>query len=208
MLDLIFEGLFSLRFGCTIGFVLPRVGPALALGRRAWLAPIALIGAAGTVGWARFSNRWFDTPSTWILTVLAVAIVVATVASFRGSAVTDKRPGPVDRFGSFGWATSALVLAALVAGWLWVPCVGEHFSEPLNNATTDPAGTWMQVLAYVAGIGAPLIVLAALPVAFPRLAKLRDSAPVRVLGVGLAAVVSLSIAVGWYSDLVIRFAPA
>lgn len=193
MINLLLEGIASLRFGCTIAFVLPALGPLVAARERAWVTALGFPLIAAVVGWARFGGWWPDAASQWVL-VVAAAIAVAAVAAML-------------RVESISWAGIASGVAAVLAGWLWVPCVGEHFSEPLNNADTAPWTSLVQVLVYVAGIGVPLLVLAALPVAVPRLAQLRDHRTSGVAGLVITAVVAITIATGLYGDLVVRLAP-
>lgn len=193
MFDLLIEGIGSLRFGCTVGFLLPAVGPVLAGRRWAWVPALGFVLLAGTVGWARFAGWWPDAAGTVSLAVaslLALAALVVAVRSDRGE-----------------WYLATTVIVSVLAGWLWVPCVGEHFSEPLNNASQAPVTSLGQVLVYVTGISVPLLALAALPVAFPRLAEVRDHKWMVATGVMATVVVGISIVTGLYSELVVRFAP-
>ena len=190
MFDLIVEGFGSLRFGCTLALLVPGIGVALAVGRHAPLAAAAFITSAGFVGWARFADLWFAPPET--VGLIAAGAAVAASPFTRGAAMT----------------VVGAVTAGLVAGWLWVPCVGEHLSQPLNDAAEDPIGNLAPIFVFVIGTGIPLIVLAALPAAWPAVAKLRDHRAARGVGIALGVLVGLSIATGWYSEFIIHFAPA
>lgn len=193
MIDLLLEGIGSLRFGCTIAFILPALGPLLAARGRAWVAAAVFPVVAATVGWIRFAGWWPDPATGWTLVAVAV-VAIATVVQ-------------VVRIDTASWAAIATFVGAVVAAWLWVPCVGEHFSEPLNNTKSAPVRSLFQVLTYVVGIAVPLIVLAALPVAAPALTRVRDHRASAVAGVVITTAVALAIATGLYSDLVEQFTP-
>jgi len=190
MLDLIVEGFGSLRFGCTLALLVPGIGVALAVARHAPIAALAFISSAGLVGWARFADLWFAPPETIGLIAAGAAVAVSPLA--RGRIL----------------AAVGAAVAGLVAGWLWVPCVGEHLSQPLNEAAEDPIGNLLPIFVFVIGTGIPLIVLAALPAAWPAVETIRDHPAARWLGVALGALVGISIATGWYSEFIIHFAPS
>ena len=194
MIDLLLEGIGSLRFGCTIAFILPALGPLVAAGRRAWVPAVGFPLIAAVVGWARFGGWWFDAAPQWALVVAALIAVATVVQMVRADTI--------------GWVGGATIVAAVVAAWLWVPCVGEHFSEPLNNTSREPLLSLVQVVVYVTGIGVPLFALAALPVAAPGLTRLRDHRASAAVGIAITALVALTIATGLYSDLVERLTPS
>lgn len=193
VLNLVIEGLGSLRFGCTIGFLLPAIGPLIAAQARAWIPAVGFTGLAATVGWARFAGWWPDAAGTATLVVASLIAFGALVMAVRSE--------------QSWWLAGATAVVSVLAGWLWVPCVGEYFSEPLNNASNEPLRSLLQVVAYVIGIAAPLLAVAALPVAIPRLAAIRDHRSAPVIGLAATFVVGAAIATGLYSDLVVRFAP-
>jgi len=189
MLDLIVEGFGSLRFGCTLALLVPGVGVALAVARHAPIAALTFVASAGLVGWARFADLWFAPPEAAGLIVAGGAVAVSPLA--RGRVL----------------AAVGAAVAGVIAGWLWVPCVGEHLSQPLNDAAEDPLGNLVPILVFVVGTGIPLLALAALPVAWPAVQSLRDHPATRWLGVALGGLVGLSIATGWYGEFIVRFAP-
>lgn len=191
MFDLIVEGFASLRFGCTLGLIVPGLGVAMAARRNAWLAAIGFILVAGVVGWARFAGKWPEPPGTLGLVLMGAVVAVTTV-------VANRLP----------LAGVGAAVSGVVAGWLWVPCVGPNLSEPLNDAASDPLGNLAPIVAFVVGAGIPLMVLAALPLAWPRLVDWRDHNVARNAGVVIGAIVGLSIATGLYSDLIARFTGA
>jgi len=193
MIGLLLEGIGSLRFGCTIAFVLPAIGPLVAAQRRAWIVAAGFPLVAATVGWARFGGWWPDAAAQAVLVVAAIVAVLTVIQLGRGDSV--------------GWVVAATGMAAVLAAWLWVPCVGEHFSEPLNNTNRAPLRSLLQIAVYVVGIAVPLGVLAALPVAAPNLTRIRDHRLSVIAGIGVTAVVGATIATGLYSDLVVRLAP-
>lgn len=212
MIDLLVEGIGSLRFGCTVAFLLPAIGPVLAARKWAWIPAFGFIAVAGTVGWARFAGWWPDAAGTFTLAIASFLSLVALALAVRGAGVglhpngsvrADAGSGP----SGVGWLVVATIIASVLAGWLWVPCVGEHFSEPLNNASSAPVRSLIQTLVYVVGIAVPLMVLATLPVAVPRLAAMRDHRALIGSGLLLSAVVGVAIVTGLYSELVVRFTP-
>lgn len=199
MLDLVVEGTGSLRFGCTIGFILPIVGVLLSGRRRAWLVAAGFTLIAGGVGWARFAGLWFGPPGRVVLWLCAVIGLGLLFMAVRATATTDGH--------DLAWLAAATLVMSMVAGWLWVPCVGEHFSEPLNSASTERFRSLWQVLAYTAGISIPLFVLAAVPYLGDAIARLRDHRTTALVGLVITAIIAVGIGTGTYSDLVVQFAP-
>lgn len=191
LLNLMVEGFSSLRFGCTMALAMLGLAPVLASRQRAALAAGVFWLVAGVSGWARFADLWTAPPDGIGLLVLGVG--VAGVAAWAAM-----RPTALSTVGSAAWS-------GLVAGWLWVPCVGVHLSEPLNDAARDRVGTFVPILAYVLGVSLPLLAIAAVPWLSDRATRWRDGRAVWGTGLVFGMLLGLVVGVGWYSDFVVHF---
>ncbi len=191
MLDLMAEGFGAIRLACTLAVLVPGIGATLVSRNRAWQAVVAFTLGAGLIGWARFADLWFAPPSAMLLVVLGLA-----VAGTLALAWNDTRFAPL---------TGAT--AGIVAGWMWVPCVGEHLAVPLNEAATNRAGTFGPLMAYLVGVSIPLIVAAVLPYAVPWFKQWRDHEAAAKVGIVVGGIVALAIAAGFYGDIIVALAP-
>lgn len=184
------EGVESIGLWCSLVVILPMAVTVLATsGRRAWLVGGA-IGGTATMMWARAGRLWDFEPDGMARWPLGVAIIVVFVAIYR----------PVPGGPPVGIGLG--LVAGAIAGWLWQPCVGEHFAQVLNRAETERLTSLVAMHAYVVGLSLPAILLAALPPAWPRSAALLGHRRVRQAALATALVYGLSVAAGWYDDLV------
>jgi len=189
--NLAVEGFSSLRFGCTLALAMLGLAPVLVSGKRAAAAAGLFWAAAALSGWARFADLWWAPPSGALLAAAGTGLaVVVLLAAWKPS-----------------WSSIsfAAIYSGLIAGWLWVPCVGEHLSEPLNNAAGDPAGNLSPIASYVLGVSAPLFAIAALPWLWAKLADVRDSGGAAMSAGVLGTVLALTVATGWYNEFVVHF---
>lgn len=191
LLNLMIEGFSSLRFGCTAALAMLGLAPVLVSRERAALSAIVFWMVSGISGWARFADLWLAPPDGVGLALLGfgVCAVVGWVAA---------RPG-------VGSAVAAAAWSGVVAGWLWVPCVGRYLSDPLNDAATNRVGTFLPIMFYVVGVALPLFAIAAVPWLFARVESWRDSRLTSRAGLAFGVVLGLVVALGWYSDFVVRF---
>ena len=94
----------------------------------------------------------------------------------------------------------------VVAGWTWMPCVGEQLAGILNNAPNQSLAQLLPMVVYVLGVCAVLFVFALAPLVFEQLKPLLEHRATRVLGTALAAALVVALAGGVYNDLLSRFA--
>ena len=183
------EGIEAVRLPCTFALLLPALGLALAAGSRAPGAVASFIVGAGGLAWARAAGHW-SIAADGLATLAAALVLGAAVAT-----VMWRRAG------------SGLVLPAAAAGgatigWIWRPCVGNHLAAVLNDAPTAPVRTLALTIVYIGGACLIAVIVAALPVTFPNLARWRDHRVTTAVGGVAVLVVAVLIAVGLYDDLV------
>ncbi len=192
MLDLLIEGLDSIRLPCTLGLLVPGLGPAVAARSKAWQAALGFVVMSGLIAWARAAGLWFDDPGAILQVVVGLALAGSVVMSWKGDQ------------GRFPLAGLGGALSGLIAGWLWVPCVGLHLGEELSRAGDERAATLVPLMVYVMGVSLPLIALAALPYAWPKLSGWRDHTNAARVGIAVGAIVAFGVAVGYYEDIVLQ----
>ena len=184
------EGVESILLACSLVILIPTLLLVLvAKAGRAWLVGGAIVGTSSMM-WARAGRIWeFESNGSfrWVISGL---ILATFVGAFRADDST-----PSLRFG-LG------IVAGLVAGWLWQPCVGEHLAEILNRAETDRVESLVKMHAYVAGIFLPAILTAALPQAAPAAARVLNHDAIRRTSLAIVGIYAAAVAVGWYDDLV------
>jgi len=184
-------------------------------GRSAVGAVAGYVAGLLVVSWVRFGGRFglgYGTPAL----VLAALILLAAVALVWSGSGGGGSRGPVMVGGARGrvWSGSGgggsrgpvMVGGAAIGGvaaWLWRPCVGLRLGSVLSSIGVDPWGNLVPLTLFVAGLMVPLVVLVALPVAWPRLTAVRDSTVVGRIGVVGAVVLAGALAVGLYDDVVV-----
>lgn len=187
MIDLLLEGIESLKLACSIILLVPAVGVLLSGRRRVPLLAAVWVGTVTVVAWVRFAG-WWVTPATNI-GHLALGLVTAAIAILAW-----KRP-------NVGLDVAATVSLALLATWAWVPCVGRELGQVLNEARFSPWGQLAPTAVYFVGLFLVLIVLAALPVLIPAINRAIDTDAVHRVGVTIIIVVGLLAAVTLLDDL-------
>lgn len=187
MIDLLLEGIESLKLACSIILLVPAAGIMLTGRRHVPLLTGVWIVTVTAVAWVRFAG-WWVTPATNVghlsLGVITAAIGIAAW----------KRPHIALDIG----ATIAL---ALLATWAWVPCVGRELGKILNEARFEPLGQLGPTAVYFIGLFLILIVLAALPVLIPSIGKLLDRDTVHRAGLAIIIAVGVLAAVTLLDDL-------
>ena len=180
------EGIESLKLACSLVLLIPALGIALLGRRRVWLVAAWII-TASLIAWLRFTG-WFTPLPSGIghVTVGIVLVGLAVLAWRRDELVTD---------------LAATVAVAFLAGWTWVPCVGRELADILNNARAEPWSELIPTFLYMVGLFVPLIVIAALDIAWPKFAEATSARWVRTTGLAIVALVGGLVAVTLFDDL-------
>lgn len=180
------EGIESLKLACSLVLLVPALGVALMGRRRVWLVP-AWIVTVTLITWLGFA-RWWSLRDTGFWHVLAGVILVALVALAwnRDALGTD---------------LAATVVAAFLAGWTWDPCVGSELGDIITSAPFRP---WSQLgpsLLYFGGLFIPLILLASIEVAVPKLGDWISHPSVRNAGLSIVMLVGALVSITLFDDL-------
>ena len=180
------EGIESIRLACSLVLLIPALGIVLMGRRRNLLVPV-WVATAAIVAWLRFTGWWgLESSGPWHVLAGVVLVGLAGVAWKRDDAVTD---------------VGVTALAATIATWTWVPCVGRHLGDILNAARSEPWGQLFPTVAFVLGLFVPMIVLAAFGVAAPKLADRLEHDNVRAVGLAIVILVGGLVAVTLFDDL-------
>lgn len=183
------EGVEAIRLPCTLALLIPAIITAAAAGHRRVLALAGFAMAATAVIWARFVGTWIDDPTSLLGFLVGLGLAAVLVLLARPATSELAVPG-------LGAA------AGLVAGWLWRPCVGPQLGEIINRAPEDRIGTIAPTAAYVVGVLVLAVAFVIAPNAWPRVRRWFDHPTLRSVAAGLGVLLGLTIAVGWYGDLV------
>lgn len=188
MFDLFLEGIESIKLACSLILLIPALGIAFLGKRRVWLVPAWII-TVSVVFWARFTALFDVLPSGVLHIASGVALgLLAVVALAKNKLQTD---------------VAATVGVAFVAAWTWQPCVGAELGDQILNRIRDtpPIGLLTPTLVYLTGLFVPLILLAALDVAWPKLGDRLDKPAVRKTGLGVVFLVGALVAGTLFDDL-------
>lgn len=180
------EGIESIKLACSLVLLIPALGIVLFGRRRSILVP-AWIATVAVVAWLRFTG-WWGLEASGPLHIGAGLLLVGLgiLAWRRDDLMTD---------------TAATVLAATLATWTWVPCVGRHLGDILNSARRAPWAQLPPTIAYIAGLFVPLVVLAAIDVAAPSFAERLERDGVRRSGLAVVILVGALVALTLFDDL-------
>lgn len=180
------EGIESLKLACSLVLLIPALGVALMGRRRVYLVPVWII-TAGLISWLRFTG-WFTPLASGTGHVIAgIALIgLAVVAWKRDELATD---------------ITATAAVAFLAGWTWIPCVGRQLGEILNNSRAEPWAELVPTYLYILGLSIPLVLIAALEVAWPKFGEITDNPKLRTVGIGVIALVGGLVAVTLFDDL-------
>lgn len=185
-MQVFFEGIESVKLACSLVLLIPALGVALMGRRRAWLIPAWII-SVSLIAWLRFTG-WFTPLASGFGHVLAgIGLVALAVFAWRRDSLTTD--------------LGATVGVAFLAGWTWIPCVGSELGEILNNARREPWVELVPTFLYLAGLFVPLILFAALQVAWPKFGELVERPGVRSAGIGVVLLVGGLVAVTLFDDL-------
>ncbi len=185
-MDVLAEGIESIKLACSLVLLIPAVGIALMGRRRIWLVP-AWILTVSLIAWLRFTGWWTPLPSGVGHVVVGLGLLALTVLAWRTNTMISDL------------ATTAVV--AFLAGWTWIPCVGRELGDVLNNARAEPWSELVPTFVYMLGIFIPLVVITALQVAWPTFGDISDHPRVRTIGLSVVALVGGLVAVTLFDDL-------
>lgn len=185
-MNIFFEGIESLKLACSLVLLVPAIGVALLGARTRWLAPLWVL-VVSVVAWLRFATWWNLAPEGFVHSAAGAVVVGLAVAAWR--------------FDRWPWDAAATAGVAVVAAWTWVPCVGEHLGDILNNARRSPWPELAPTFGYLTGLFVPLLLLAALPVAVPQIASVLHRPSVRLAGLAIIALIGVLVTITLFDDL-------
>ncbi len=173
---------------CAVGLLVPGVVVLLLGGRMRVTALGGFVAAAGLVAWLRAADLVGE-PASWLLGIAGVVGGLALA---------------LQRMPWSGPAGGALL--GVIAGATWVPCVGDELGMILNAAPGAPLGQLVPMLSYVLGVCAVLVVLALIPVVFPRVDAWLAHPAGLIIGGLMATMITLALVTGLYGELLSEFA--
>lgn len=188
MIDLLFEGVESLRLPCSWLLIIPGAAVIVGARRRTILVTLIFALVAITVAWLRFTALWpLGDVGGATQVGLGAAILVTALLAWK----MDKAP------------TDGLLagVAGLAGAWAWIPCVGPNLGNILNNARSEPFAHIGGTAAYLTGLFLPFIVLAAAGILFPKVQEKTEHPAFIGVGFFLLAVVGLLFSVTLFDDL-------
>ena len=186
MFRLLAEGIDSLRLPCSWVLLIPAIGLAVFGRRRSALIIGTYVFAAGLIAFLRFGGWWFATPSSLIQIPLGLVLLAAIFGAWK-----------VDRPVTDGLVAG---LSGVAAAWSWIPCVGPHLGDLLNEARTDPWSQLGGTFAYIVGLLIPFVIIAALDQLFPELRTRLERPGVILAGVVLLSLFGLALATTVFDD--------
>lgn len=184
------EGVSAITMACTLVIGLPTLFLALAARTQATIVVAGSVVATAIMMWARAAGHWNLANDGWMVVPIALAIAGAFLLAWR----SEQLPW----FGALGVG----VVGGGVAGWLWQPCVGEQLANILNDAGSSPFTTAPLMVVYTAGALLPVILVAALPHAWPTIEEHLTHRNVGLAGTGVGMLYALTVVSGQYNDLV------
>ena len=188
------EGIQAAGQACSVVVAIPALGMLL-LARRARLAVTCyFIAGAALLMWAQAAGHWgIRLAGGWL-----VAAAVVAAAAYVSAALA---PGFTSTL-----ATGAGLIGGAVAGWGWRPCVGTRLGDVLDVAAEPgmvadlSSLAWM--LVYTSGTLLPVLLIAAFAYVFSLVDRVLSSRVAFGIGGLIAAAHAVTLASGWYDDLV------
>ncbi len=180
------EGIQSLKLACSLVLLIPALGVVLMGRRRLWLVP-AWIATVSLTAWFTFTG-WFTPLASGPGHVLVgIGLLGLTALAWKQ-----------DRLSS---DLAATMTAAFLAAWTWIPCVGRELGGILNNARAEPWAELVPTVLYFLGLFLPLIIIAALDIAWPRIGELTNAPWVRATGLAIVGLVGGLVAITLFDDV-------
>lgn len=186
MLDLLAEGVESIKLACSLVLLIPALGIILMGRRRLWLVP-AWIVSVSLIAWLRFTGWWTPFPGGALHIVSGIILVALAVVAWRRN--------------ELAFDMTATVGAAFLTGWTWVPCVGSELGDILNNARQQPWNELGPTFVFMIGLFVPLIFIAALEIAWPKFGTLIERPRLRQGGLAIIVLVGALVAVTLFDNL-------
>ena len=188
IVDLVIEGFESALLPCSFVVLVPGAAAVLASRQESTPAFFGFFVGLVALSFARFSGRGGDLSTSMVALLLAIAVVLLAIPIVRRLDVVTGTGG---------------VLVGGAAGVLWEPCVGPHFADLLNTLPDRhvAAGTVL-LTAYVIGVIAPLIALAAALYLIPNPTLILARPVMLVVGCGTLALLALATAAGFSDDVI------
>lgn len=187
MFSLLLEGVESLRLPCSWVLLIPGIAITTFGRRRTPLVVAVFAITAMVVAWLRFAGWWFAVPHGATQVLIGVAILTsAALAWTMDRASTD---------------SAAAAVTGLAAASTWIPCVGPHLGEVLNEARSQPFGNIGGTVAFLTGQFLPLVLVASLGVLAPGFRSRLEDRRVIAVGAGLLALVGLLFVTTLFDDI-------
>jgi cytochrome c biogenesis protein CcdA len=185
-MDLLAEGVESLKLACSLVLLVPALGVMLLGRRRLWLVPTWII-TVSLIAWLRFTGWWTPLPSGIAHIAAGFGLAgLAVLAWKRNDLVSD---------------IAATAGVAFIAGWTWIPCVGRELADILNNARAEPWAELAPTFIYLLGLFLPVVLFAALQVAWPKFGEVIELEWLRTAGLTIIFAVGALVAVTLFDDL-------
>lgn len=187
MIGSLIEGIESLRLPCSWVLLIPGIAVVVFGRRRTPLVVASFAITAMVVAWLRFAGWWFAVPNGLVQVGLGLSIVATATMAWRSdSALTDILIAGV---------------TGLAAAWSWIPCVGPELGEILNGSRTNPFQHIGGTIAFLSGQFLPFILIAAIGVFWPRVAKRLERRPVITAGTLLLIFVGFLFVTTQFDDI-------
>jgi cytochrome c biogenesis protein CcdA len=186
MIELLVEGVESLRLPCSWVLLIPGVAIMVFGRRRTPLVLAAFVSVAMLVVWFRLAGWWFETPSGIVQIILGIAIMGAAALAWKHDrGLTD---------------VAAAAVAGAAGAWTWIPCVGPNLSEVLNGSRTNAYEHIGGTIAFLAGQFLPFILITAVGVLFPTIHEKLSNRTVITVGAVLLGLVGLLFATTLFDE--------
>lgn len=187
MIDLLIEGIDSLRLPCSWVLLIPGVAITVFGRRRTSLVVVSFTAAAALVAWLRFAGWWFAVPSGIQQVALGIAIIVSAAIAWRAD--TGLSDGLV------------AAIVGIAAAWTWIPCVGPHLGDVINGSRDEPFEHIAGTGAFFLGQFLPFILIAALGVAAPQVGERLEHRTVITVGAAMLGIVGLLFVTTLFDDI-------
>lgn len=187
MIDLLLEGIESLRLPCSWVLLIPGIAITVFGRRRTSLVVASFALAAIGVAWLRFAGWWFAVPNSAVQIAIGLAIITSAAVAWRMDT------------GLYDGLVAAI--AGVAAAWTWIPCVGPHLGDVINGSRDEPLGHIAGTAAFLIGQFLPFILVAALGVVAPGLGQRLEHRAIVTAGAALLMIVGLLFLTTLFDDI-------